>query len=87
MKAPSLWPMSRNVNISQFALLLYIHLIFTTGKILGLVLEKEKNKRKETINCSMEKELGWILFVLVLEDMNAFKRHRVGDEVLIKENV
>lgn len=72
MKAPSLWPISRNDNISQLVLLLLYspNIYYRPGSGVG-VQERAKNKGGSNQFCFVEEGLGLILFELVLEDMKS----------------
>lgn len=72
LKAPSLWPIPQNDNISQLVLLLQHspNMYYRLGLELG-VRHREKNKGETNQFCFVEEALGSILFELVLEDMNS----------------
>ena len=71
MKAPSLWTISKNDNISQL-ILLFLHsptIYCWLGSGLG-VREQEENEGGNNQLCLMEEGLSSMFFEVVLYDIN-----------------
>lgn len=70
MKAPSLWTISKNDNISQL-ILLFLHspnIYFRLGS--GLGVREQENEGGNNQLCLMEEGLGSMFFEVVLYDIN-----------------